>query len=76
MISVLIGLGILSAAIIPLETIWPGVAAQRRLRWDILFGTYYVPDSQPSQFGVADSVPPIWLDSSYGPSNIARASSL
>ena len=57
MISVLIGLGILSAAIISLETIWPGVAAQRRLRWDILFGTYYVPDSQPSQFGVADSVP-------------------
>lgn len=41
MISVLIGLGILSAAIIPLETIWPGVAAQRRLRCGWLLDLFY-----------------------------------
>jgi len=30
--SFLIGLGILSVAMIPLETVWPGVTARRRLR--------------------------------------------
>lgn len=41
MASVLIGLGILSAATIPLETIWPGIAAQRRLRRGWLLDLIY-----------------------------------
>lgn len=39
--------------------------------WDILFGTYYIPDSQPTGFGVSDLVPAISLDSSYGRLKIA-----
>jgi len=41
MTSVLIGLGILSAAMIPLETLWPGIAAQRRLRRGLLLDLVY-----------------------------------
>jgi len=41
MTSVLIGLGILSVAMIPLETIWPGIAAQRRLRRGWLLDVIY-----------------------------------
>lgn len=41
MTSVLIGLGILSVAMIPLETAWPGIAAQRRLRRGWLLDVIY-----------------------------------
>ena len=41
MISVLIGMGILSVAIIPLETMSPGVAGQRRLRRGWLLDLIY-----------------------------------
>src|SRR5689334_17315566 len=41
MISVLIGLAILSLAIIPLETISPGVAGQHRLRHGWLLDLIY-----------------------------------
>ena len=27
------------------------------LPWDILFGTYYMPASQPARFGIHDAVP-------------------
>jgi sterol desaturase/sphingolipid hydroxylase (fatty acid hydroxylase superfamily) len=41
MTSVLIGLGILSVAMILLETVWPGIAAQRRLRRGWLLDVIY-----------------------------------
>lgn len=41
MTSVLIGLGILSVAMIPLETMWPGIAAQRCLRRGWLLDLIY-----------------------------------
>jgi len=44
--------------------------------WDVLFGTYYMPDSQPSQFGVADSVPADLVGQLVWPFKHSRASSL
>jgi sterol desaturase/sphingolipid hydroxylase (fatty acid hydroxylase superfamily) len=41
MTSVLIGLGILSVAMILLETVWPGIAGQRRLRRGWLLDVIY-----------------------------------
>ncbi len=41
MISLLIGFGILSLAMIPLETVWPGNVEQRRLRRDWLLDLAY-----------------------------------
>lgn len=39
--SVVIRLGILSAAMVPLETMWPGIGAQRRLRRGWLLDLIY-----------------------------------
>ena len=41
MTSVLIGLGILSVVLIPPETIWPGIATQRRFRRSWLLDLIY-----------------------------------
>jgi hypothetical protein len=66
MISVLIGLGILSAAMIPLETIWPG---SRRSAGSV--GIFYSATAMcriHSRLSSASPIqsPPISLDSSYG----------
>jgi sterol desaturase/sphingolipid hydroxylase (fatty acid hydroxylase superfamily) len=44
--------------------------------WDILFGTYYMPDSQPTRFGVADPVPATLLGQLVWPFQNSRASGL
>src|ERR1041384_7886521 len=70
MISVLIGLGILSVAIIPLETISPGIAGQRRLRrgWllDLIYWFFIALITKPmAQVGVIVTLAPLlWLTGS------------
>jgi|ERR1044071_4324725 hypothetical protein len=70
MISVLIGLGILSVAIIPLETISPGIAGQRRLRrgWllDLIYWFFTALITKPmAQVGVIVTLAPLlWLTGS------------
>ena len=42
--------------------------------WDILFGTYYMPDEQPIRFGIADAVPSKLLSQLIWPFKIGETS--